>query len=419
MRASPTCYPNTVDAEYIGEPNQDVPVARDDEFAPLTIGPLSVWPPVVLAPMAGVTNWPFRTVCRRFGAPRGETTRVEAPGTYPGLYVSEMITARPLVDGREKTLKLADFGDDEDPRSLQLYGVDPHYVGEAVARLVGEGRVDHIDMNFGCPVRKVTRKGGGSAIPARPLLLRAIVRAAVSRAGDVPVTIKFRMGIDDELLTFEDAGRIGEEEGCAAVALHARTAAQLYDGEAQWDAIARLKQLVTTIPVLGNGDIWEAKDALRMMRQTGCDGVVVGRGCLGRPWLFRDLADVFDGREPENPPDFGTITEVMLEHARALSEWMGEKHAMRAFRRHATWYTKGFRGSAQMRRGLMKVDSLAGLEAALRDHDPTERFPPSAMRVPRGKTAGTQRVTLPEGFLLDRLTNAHPPEDGGEMHSGG
>ncbi|HJL32333.1 MAG TPA: tRNA dihydrouridine synthase DusB, partial [Polyangiaceae bacterium LLY-WYZ-15_(1-7)] len=274
-------------AIYKGEMNRDVPVAEPGELEPVSIGPLEVWPPVVLAPMAGVTNWPFRSICREQGA---------------GLYVSEMITARPLVEGRAKTLKLADFGPEESPRSLQLYGVDPHYVGEAVKRLVGEGHVDHIDMNFGCPVRKVTSKGGGSAIPARPLLLRDIVRAAVTNAEDVPVTIKFRMGIDDSLLTYEDAGRIGEDEGCAAVALHARTAAQLYDGEARWEAIAHLKSIVKTIPVLGNGDIWEAWDALRMMRQTGCDGVVVGRGCLGRPWLFRDLADVFEGREPQDPP---------------------------------------------------------------------------------------------------------------------
>src|SRR5690606_30429419 len=162
---------------------------------------------------------------------------------------------------------LADFGPDETPRSLQLYGVDPYYVGEAVKRLVGEGRVDHIDMNFGCPVRKVTRKGGGAAIPVKPNLLRQIVRAAVRNAGKVPVTIKFRLGITDDLRTDRDAGRIAEDEGCAAVGLHARTAAQLYDGEARWEEIAALKSQLK-VPVLGNGDIWEAHDALRMMRQT-------------------------------------------------------------------------------------------------------------------------------------------------------
>ncbi len=288
-----------MDSIYRSAINRDVPPAAPGEFPPLRIGPLTVWPPVVLAPMAGVTNPPFRTLCRGYGA---------------GLYVSEMITARALVEGNRKTLLLASFGPEETTRSLQLYGVDPHYVGEAVRVLVGEDRVDHLDMNFGCPVRKVTSKGGGAAIPLKPRLLRNIVRAAVAAAGRVPVTIKFRLGIDDLHPTYLEAGRIAQEEGCAAVAMHARTAAQLYDGQAHWESIAALKEAVTRIPVLGNGDIWEAEDALRMMRTTGCDGVVVGRGCLGRPWLFRDLADVFDRREPANPPDFGGVVDVMLEH---------------------------------------------------------------------------------------------------------
>src|SRR6185503_18877801 len=272
---------------YKSQANQGVPLAGPGEFPPLRLSDaLVVSPPVVLAPMAGVTNYPFRSLCRRFGA---------------GLYVSEMITARPLVEGNQKTLRIADFGPDETPRSLQLYGTDPHYVGEAVKRLVGEGRVDHIDMNFGCPVRKVTRKGGGAAIPARPKLFARIVRAAVGAAGNVPVTLKFRMGINEELRTDLSSGRVAQEEGCVAVGLHARTAAQLYDGQARWEAIARLKQSLAGIPVLGNGDVWEAQDALRMLRTTGCDGVIVGRGCLGRPWLFRDLRDVFEGREPDNP----------------------------------------------------------------------------------------------------------------------
>jgi nifR3 family TIM-barrel protein len=381
-----------VDTIYKSELNRDVPLAREGEFRPIAIGGIRVWPPVVLAPMAGVTNYPFRKICRRFGA---------------GLYVSEMITARPLVEGRDKTLRLADFGPEESPRSLQLYGVDPFYVGEAVKRLVGEGSVDHVDMNFGCPVRKVTRKGGGAAIPVKPRLLAGIVRAAVSNAGSVPVTIKFRLGIDDELMTFLAAGHVGESEGCAAVSLHARTAAQLYDGEARWGHIAELKAALR-IPVLGNGDIWEAGDALRMMRQTGCDGVVVGRGCLGRPWLFRDLSDVFSGREPSDPPNLGAVTEVMLDHARLLAEWMGEHHAMRAFRRHATWYTKGFRNSGKLRNTLMRVTTLDELGACIEALNLDEPFPPSAMRVPRGKSAGTQDVSLPDGYLSN-LEDATPP----------
>lgn len=393
-----------MDSCYKSAINLNVAPATPGEFAPLKFGRLSVSPPVVLAPMAGVTNYPFRSLCRRQGA---------------GLFVSEMITARPLVDGVEKTLKLADFGQNESPRSLQLYGVDPHYVGLAVERLVGEGRVDHIDMNFGCPVRKVTRKGGGSALPLKPQLLSAIVRAAVRAAepSGVPVTIKFRLGINEELMTFRDAGRIGQEEGCAAVGLHARTAAQLYDGTARWAFIAELKQALT-VPVLGNGDIWEAEDALRMMRETGCDGVIVGRGCLGRPWLFRDLAAVFSGQEPPNPPRLGEIGAIMLEHAQLLSKWIGEGPAIRSFRRHATWYTKGFRGSAETRSRLMHVSTLVELKEVIDTFDADAPFPPHAMRVPRGKTSGTQTVSLPEGYLND-LHNATPPDDDGRVVEGG
>jgi nifR3 family TIM-barrel protein len=365
--------------------NRDVPLARSGEFVPVRIGHIVVWPPVVLAPMAGVTNYPFRSVCKQFGA---------------GLYVSEMINARPLVDGRDKTLKLADFGPDESPRSLQLYGSDPYYISEAVKRLVDEGRIDHLDMNFGCPVPKVTRKGGGAAIPMKPNLLRNIVRAAVSNSQNVPVTIKFRMGINADHMTFLTSGRVGEDEGCAAVGLHARTAAQLYHGHAEWAAIAELKQSLK-IPVLGNGDIWEAEDALRMMRQTGCDGVIVGRGCLGRPWLFRDLADVFNGREPVDPPNFGEVLDIMSNHAQKLAAWFGERFAMHSFRRHASWYTKGFRVSSEIRAGLMRIETLAQLEELFSDVDRSQPFPPSAMRVVRGKATGTQKVALPAGFLTN------------------
>ena len=390
---------------YVRSPiDAGVPNARPGEFAPLSIGGLSVWPPVVLAPMAGVTNAPFRTLCKGFGA---------------GLYVSEMITARALVEGNAKTLRLAGFDAGESPRSLQLYGVDPHYVAEAVAWLVGEGRVDHIDMNFGCPVPKVTRRGGGAAIPVKPNLLRRIVQAAVGKAGAVPVTIKFRVGIHDGLRTHLVAGRIAQEEGCAAVALHARTAAQLYDGEARWEFIAELKQHVTRIPVLGNGDVWEAHDALRMMRETGCDGVVVGRGCLGRPWLFRDLADVFAGREPEAPPRLGEVGRIMLEHAGLLARWSDEAHGVRGFRRHATWYTKGFPGSARLRQDLTRIETLADLRRCVDGFDPGAEFPASAMRVPRGKTSGTQKVALPAGYL-DDLDDATPPgADAEDPTSGG
>lgn len=395
---------------YQSAQNRDVPVAAPGEFAPVVLQgrgaqePLHIWPPVVLAPMAGVTNIPFRALCRRFGA---------------GLYVSEMITARGLVEGNAKTLHLASFAPDEKPRSLQLYGVEPVSLGEAVARLVGEGRVDHIDMNFGCPVRKVTRRGGGAALPWKRTLLRRLVAAAVRSAGPIPVTIKFRIGIDDGHETFLDAGRIAEDEGCASVALHARSAAQLYDGSARWEAIARLKDAVRTIPVLGNGDIWEAHDALRMMRETGCDGVVVGRGCLGRPWLFRDLADVFDGREPADPPSLQQVLAIALEHAELLVTWFGEPRGVRMFRQHGGWYTKGFRGGTRLRPRIMAVTTLDGLREVLASVEYDDPFPPAAMRVARGKRSGRQRVVLPEGWLDDRDDPTPPGAEAEDATSGG
>ena len=379
-------------------------MSAEDSAPSLRVGPIRVSPPVVLAPMAGITNYPFRALCRRFGA---------------GLFVSEMITAGPLVRGEAKSRRLADFGADESPRSLQLYGVDPATVGEAVRFLVGEGRVDHVDLNFGCPVRKVTRKGGGSAIPVKHNLLRAIVRAAVRAAGPVPVTMKFRIGIDEGLSTFLQAGTIGEQEGCAAVALHARTAAQLYSGTARWAAIAALKRAVTTIPVLGNGDIWEASDALRMVRETGCDGVVVGRGCLGRPWLFRELAAAFAGRPIPAPPRLGEVWSVMLEHAERLCAWMDERPAMAAFRKHARWYTLGFASAAPVVGRLMQVERLAELAALADEVDRDEPFPPEAARAVRGKGGAPQKVALPDGYLLVREDATPPGAEAEDADAGG
>lgn len=354
---------------------------------PLRIGPLQVDPPVVLAPMAGVTNAPFRRLCREFGA---------------GLYVSEMIGARGLVERHEKTLALARFDDDEVPRSIQLYGTDPSSLGAAVELLIGELGVDHVDMNFGCPMGKVTRHGGGAALPWKKDLFRSIVSAAVESAGEVPVTVKFRKGIDDEHLTYIETGLIAQEEGAAAIALHARTARQLYSGEADWDAIARLKEAVTGIPVLGNGDIWTAWDAVAMMEKTGCDGVVVGRGCLGRPWLFRDLADVFAGGRPRRAPDLGEVGEIMIRHARLLVAHFGEKMGMNLFRKHPSWYFKGFPVGPAMRDAFARVSSLPELTALVDELDPGVPFPESAHTMVRGHSHGPRPVRLPHGFLDDR-----------------
>lgn len=379
-----------MDPKYQSFRNQGVEPAKPGEFSAFHVGPIRVWPPVVLAPMAGVTNVAYRQLCRKYGA---------------ALYVSEMITARPLVMGNQKTLKLAQFGEHETPKSLQLYGVDPHYVSEAVKILVGEHGIDHLDMNFGCSVPKVTRKGGGAALPYKRRLLQSIIAAAVQAAGQIPVTIKFRVGIDDDTHTFLETGKIAQEEGCSAVALHARTAAQFYEGYAQWERIAELKNAVRRIPVLGNGDIWEAEDALRMMRSTGCDGVVIGRGCLGRPWLFRELSAVFSGEETPNPPTLGEIASIMLDHAHALWDYYGsdqQQAAMRAFRKHSSWYTKGFSGGARLRSALMQVSTLEELQAILARFPADEAYPPAAMRAVRGKSGRRQaKVTLPDGYLDD------------------
>ena len=374
--------------------------ARPGEFAPLALGGLRVWPPVVLAPMAGVTNYPFRALCRGFGA---------------GLYVSEMITARGFLNGNRLTTLLASSRPDERPRSVQVYSADPDDARRMVAALVDQG-VDHVDLNLGCPVPKVTRHGGGSAIPVRPRLMARIVGAMVRAARDVPVTVKVRKGIDDGLLTHLDAGRVAQEEGAAAIGLHARTAAQLYAGEADWSAIGELKAALS-IPVLGNGDVWEAHDALRMMRTTGCDAVIVGRGCLGRPWLFRELAQAFDGRAPDPPPDLGGVCDVLLEHARALVAFFGEEVALRQTRKWVGWYTKGFRGSAALRARLGELHTLADLEQLLAGLDRSEPFPRAALRVSRAKGSRTQRVTLPEGWLEARDDDTPAPDMGDELES--
>jgi nifR3 family TIM-barrel protein len=369
----------------------------------LRIGPLQVDPPVVLAPMAGVTDAPYRGVCSRFGA---------------GLYVSEMITARALVERNERTLSMLRFDGSEATRSVQLYGTDPRTIGEAVRFLIDDVGVDHVDMNFGCPVPKVTRKGGGSALPVRRRLLRDIVRTAVAAAGPIPVTIKFRMGVDDGILTYLDTGRIAEDEGVAAIALHARTAEQLYSGSARWDAIAALKATVTSIPVLGNGDIWEAHDALAMLDQTGCDGVVVGRGCLGRPWLFRDLADAFAGRPVQPPPILGEVCGVMRGHAQCLVEWSGEVGGMKSFRKHAGWYLTGYPVGGEPRKRANVVATLADLDDLIAELDPSAEIMANALRAARGHTNGPRPVHLPEGWLED-IDDPTPPEGAELAISGG
>ncbi|MCI2419699.1 tRNA dihydrouridine synthase DusB [Saccharopolyspora sp. K220] len=368
------------------------------------IGPYRVDPPVVLAPMAGITNVAFRRLCREYGA---------------GLFVCEMITSRALVERHPKTLEMITFDPDEHPRSMQLYGVDPVTMGRAVRMIVDENLADHVDMNFGCPVPKVTRKGGGSALPYKRRLFGEIVRAAVRAAepAGIPVTVKFRIGIDDDHITYLDAGRIAEDNGAKAVALHGRTAAQRYSGTADWSAIARLKEHVRTIPVLGNGDIFSADDALRMMAETGCDGVVVGRGCLGRPWLFGDLQAAFAGAPIPPGPPLGEVCRVLKRHGELLADHMGEQKGLRDLRKHMAQYLRGFPVGSELRHRFGLVSSLAELDDLLAELDPNVPFPVDA-EGPRGRQGSAGKVVLPEGWL-DDPDDATVPAGAEIEHSGG
>ena len=354
----------------------------------LVLGSLRVPTPVVLAPMAGITNAAYRRLCREQGA---------------GLYVCEMITSRGIVERDETTLRMLVFDELEDVRSVQLYGTDPVYVGKATDILCGEFGVGHVDLNFGCPVPKVTRKGGGGALPWKRRLLEEILTSAVRAAEPygVPVTMKTRKGIDDDLLTYRDAGRIAQESGAAAIALHGRTVSQAYSGTADWAAIGDLANRLD-IPVLGNGDIWEAADAVRMVRETGAAGVVVGRGCLGRPWIFRDLAAAFAGRQVATLPTLGEVAAMMRRHAELLCQYLGEERGCKEFRKHVAWYLKGFRAGSELRRSLGLVSSLAALEELLERLDPDEGFPVEELGTPRGRQGSPRRVVLPEGWLDDQ-----------------
>jgi nifR3 family TIM-barrel protein len=370
----------------------------------LKVGPIEVDPPIVLAPMAGVTNVPFRRLCRSYGA---------------ALYVSEMVSARAVIERNPNTDAMVRFGTDEPVRSLQLYGVDPGVMYAAVRHAVGEIGVDHIDLNFGCPAQKVNRVGGGAALPLRRALFRAVVAAAVKAAGTVPVTVKMRKGIDDTTLTYLDAARAAEDVGVAAIALHARTAEQLYSGAADWSAITRLREAVTSVPVLGNGDIWSADDAVRMMRETGCAGVVVGRGCLGKPWLFRELSQAFAGVPIGPAPALGEVVAVMRRHVELLvAHKRTSQLGVRAFRKHVGWYLTGFPVGTYVRRALMDAETVAELDALLDTVDPHMRMPAAARNLPRGHLHGPRPVELPAHWR-ELADDPAPLVGADEAYSGG
>ncbi len=375
--------------------------------APLSIGPIPLSVPVVLAPMAGITNTAFRRLCREYGA---------------GLYVSEMITSRALVERTPESLRLITHHESETVRSIQLYSVDPLTAGEAAAFLAGEGLADHIDMNFGCPVPKVTKKGGGAALPWKLEHFRRIVEATVKAAGDIPVTVKMRKGIDAEHLTYLEAAKAAEGAGVAAVALHARTAADFYSGNADWDAIGTLKQTISSIPVLGNGDIWSAQDALRMVEQSGCDGIVVGRGCLGRPWLFGDLSAAFRGEQHTAMPGLGEVADAFRRHAELLVEFFDdEAKACRDIRKHVAWYFKGYAVGGELRARLAAVESLQHMDDLLGELDRDAPYPGEAAEGQRGRAGTPKKPALPDRWLESReLTGASRAEvTAAELHHSG
>jgi nifR3 family TIM-barrel protein len=346
--------------------------------------------PVVLAPMAGITNSAFRTLCREQGA---------------GLFVSEMVTARALIERREETFRLIKPGKGESPRSVQLYTVDPNVVGKAIDLLGSENLADHIDLNFGCPVPKVTRRGGGAALPYKRRLFAAIVESSVKAASKygMPVTVKMRVGIDHDHHTYREAAKSAADLGVAWVAIHARTASQLYEGKSDWSKIADLVEFLapTGVPVLGNGDIWSGADGVAMMEQTGCAGVVVGRGCLGRPWLFADLVSAFAGDENRSNPNLFAVREIMLRHAQLLIEYFeNEDRAMRDLRKHMAWYLKGFRVHREIRSSLGMVGSYKEMQDLLSGVE-DQPYPTEVGDAPRGRTSHGRPVTLPDGWLDD------------------
>jgi nifR3 family TIM-barrel protein len=360
------------------------------ELPPLKLGPLTIDTPVVLAPMAGITNKAFRRLCREYGG---------------GLYVAEMVTSRALVERNRESMRIISHDEDEKVRSVQLYGVDPKTVGAAVRMLVEEDRADHIDLNFGCPVPKVTRRGGGSALPWKTDLFTAIIQTATREAGrgGIPLTIKMRKGIDEDHLTYIDAGKIARDAGVAAVALHGRTTSQFYSGEADWDSIARLREALPDIPVLGNGDIWSAEDAVRMVRQTGVDGIVVGRGCQGRPWLFGDLQAAFEGTDQRFRPGLKEVADSFYRHAELLVEYFeDEDKALRDIRKHVAWYFKGYQVGGELRAALAAVPTLEVLRGLLDQLDPAAPYPGQDAEGPRGRAGTPKRPALPDGWLNSR-----------------
>lgn len=367
----------------------------DFSIKPVDLGKIHIATPVVLSPMAGITNWPFRVICREYGP--------------DGLYVAEMITARALVARNPKALRLCRFASSEKVRSLQLYGVDPLIVEQAARIVVDENMADHVDLNFGCPVPKVTRRGGGSALPWKTDLLQEILHRVVSvcNPAGIPVTAKFRVGIDEEHETFMQAGHIAQEEGCAAVTLHARTTAEYYGGHSDWSRISELVEALD-IPVFGNGDIWGANDALAMFKETGCAGVAIGRGCQGRPWIFADIRSACNGSDSRVNPSLGEVCKVILRHLELLVDFYDgdERMAVHDLRKHVAWYLKGFPVGGGTRKSFMECESIEDVQRNIDALDLSLKLPEQVLDTPRGRVRFAKKVHLPYGWLDSRITTS-------------
>lgn len=311
----------------------------------LQIGNVTLENNLILAPMAGVTDLPFRLLCKEQGA---------------GLLCMEMVSAKAILYKNKNTEELLSIDPRENPVSLQLFGSDPIIMGE-IAKQIEERPFDILDINMGCPVPKVVNNGDGSALMKNPVLAGKIIES-VARAIKKPVTVKIRKGFDDDHVNAVEMARIAQESGAAAVAVHGRTREQYYSGKADWDIIRQVKDAVS-IPVIGNGDILTARDVIRMSEQTGCDGFMIARGAEGNPWIFKQILHYFETGEDLEKPDFAEVRDMILRHARMQIDFKGEYTAIREMRKHAAWYTTGYKNSSKLRACVCEVETYGELEA--------------------------------------------------------
>ncbi|MBR5127424.1 MAG: tRNA dihydrouridine synthase DusB [Roseburia sp.] len=312
---------------------------------PLQIGNVTLENNLILAPMAGVTDLPFRLLCKEQGA---------------GLLCMEMVSAKAILYKNKNTEELLSIDPRENPVSLQLFGSDPAIMGE-IAKQIEERPFDILDINMGCPVPKVVNNGDGSALMKNPVLAGKIIEAT-AKAIKKPVTVKIRKGFDDDHVNAVEMARIAQESGAAAVAVHGRTREQYYSGKADWDIIRQVKEAVS-IPIIGNGDILTAMDVIRMGEQTGCDGFMIARGAEGNPWIFKQILHYFETGEEMAKPEFAEVRDMILRHARMQIEFKGEYTAIREMRKHAAWYTAGYKNSSKLRAKVCEVETYEALEA--------------------------------------------------------